>query len=118
MLRRLGVAARAASGYLIQLKPDVEIAGRPVGHGRGFHRPAARCEAYLPGAGWVGVDPPPDFFAGEGHIPLACTANPTPKAAPISGAVEKSEVLFDFDMGVARVLEHAIAPALYRRAVG
>jgi uncharacterized protein (DUF2126 family)/transglutaminase-like putative cysteine protease len=104
LLRHLGLAARFASGYLIQLKPDVKALDGPSGTEVDFTDLHAWCEVYLPGAGWVGLDVTSGLFAGEGHIPLACAANPT-AASPISGTLGDCEVTFDFDMSVTRVLE-------------
>jgi len=104
ILRHLGIAARFVSGYLVQLAPDVKSLDGPSGPTSDFTDLHAWCEAYLPGAGWVGLDPTSGLLASEGHIPLACTPEPA-SAAPLTGVTEKCEVEFSHEMRIERVRE-------------
>jgi len=124
VLRHIGLAARFASGYSVQLKADE----RPLEGSPGVLEDVvdlhAWTEVFLPGAGWVGLDATSGLLVGEGHIPLACTPDPE-TAAPITGSYswekrepdEKIREDFSFEMSVRRLLETPRTTLPYSDAV-
>lgn len=78
-LRGLGLAARFTSGYRVWLSSSPEFSDVVSAH--------AWSEIYLPGAGWIGLDPASGLFTAKGYIPLASAPDPL-RTLPVSGYLE------------------------------
>lgn len=104
VLRHLGLAARFVSGYLVQLTADIKSLDGPSGPEEDFTDLHAWTEVYVPGAGWIGLDSTSGLFAGEGHIPLACTPNYS-SAHAIEGLMDPCETTFAYENKVTRIFE-------------
>ncbi len=108
ILRELGLAARFVSGYLVQLTSDIPALDGPSGPVADFTDLHAWTEVFIPGAGWIGMDPTSGLFASEGHIPLSATPHPA-SSAPIAGALSivdsDAQATLEFSNVVTRVHE-------------
>jgi len=105
ILRNLGIASRFVSGYLIQLAAEASDSlgsrGTPKVDSADLH---AWVEVFLPGAGWIGLDPTSGMVAAEGHIPLVCTPSAS-QAAPVFGTAELVSTDFSYHIEVNRLDE-------------
>lgn len=115
-LRERGLAARFVSGYLIQLTDEGMIPDQPKGVSRDVVDLHAWAEAWLPGAGWIGLDATSGLLCGEGHVPLACTAVPS-QASPIEGTTDVLADDVSFEMKVGRLGHEARPTAPYTEEV-
>jgi transglutaminase-like putative cysteine protease len=100
ILRGLGLAARFVSGYWVQLDAEENTPEGPVV--KDLLALHAWAEVYLPGAGWLGLDPTSGLVAGADHLPLACTSTPA-TAAPITGSSEPTPTDFTFNTSITRL---------------
>jgi hypothetical protein len=73
MLREIGLATRFVSGYAFNSELNVD------------HELHAWLEVYLPGAGWIGLDPSLGLLTDHRYIPLAFHPDPA-RTSPVQGS--------------------------------
>lgn len=81
VLRGIGIAARLTSGYLCEFGEKEKRAESAL---------HAWTEAYLPGAGWIGIDPTNGIFCNHNHITTAVGISPE-EIAPVGGSYYNKE---------------------------
>lgn len=81
-LRQLGLAARFVCGYHVLLA-EAEAQQDSV-------RLHAWTQVFIPGAGWIGIDPSTGLYTNETFIPLSSGADPA-RVQPIVGSREPCE---------------------------
>jgi transglutaminase-like putative cysteine protease len=82
-LRRLGYAARFVTGYLYSPRADrPDCEGEYVGAGATH----AWCDVFLPGLGWIELDPTNGLMESPDLISIGATRTPE-EAYPISGGI-------------------------------
>ncbi len=108
LLRARGLAARFASGYLVQLADEGMLPDQPKGVGRDVADLHAWTEVFIPGGGWIGLDPTSGLLTGEGHIPLASVARPA-LGSPLEGTSDQPATDICFSLTVTR-LGHEVRP--------
>lgn len=89
LLRLHGIAARFVSGYLLQIGENEPASAE-------LH---AWAEAYLPGAGWIGIDATSGYLTAQSHVALAASPEPL-GAAPLTGTSEPAESRLDTHIAV------------------
>ncbi|UJR87207.1 DUF2126 domain-containing protein [Sandaracinus amylolyticus] len=100
-LRARGLAARFVSGYLVQLADEGDIPEEQRGVSHDVVDLHAWAEVFVPGGGWIGLDGTSGLLCGEGHVPLACTADPV-LASPVEGTASEPGAI-TFSMEIARI---------------
>jgi transglutaminase-like putative cysteine protease len=89
--RQLGFAARFVSGYLVQ--PNAQPHD---GEQISLH---AWIEVYLPGAGWISIDPTNGIFADAAFIPCAAASEPY-LTNPVQGTYSHCKSFVPSELGV------------------
>jgi len=85
VVRRLGIAARYASGYLYDPALDRDDKDAPAGDLQGSGSTHAWLHVYLPGAGWVPFDPTNPDAGKASHIRVAHARDPG-QVVPLQGS--------------------------------